>query len=67
MSQLKANPAIKEVHGELTRLLLLYWEIMGRPDLSEFMALIPMEPALEYIEKSKKNEHQWSGEKENLH
>ncbi|MEY2696597.1 MAG: hypothetical protein RL333_735 [Pseudomonadota bacterium] len=43
---------VNEIHGEITRLLLQYWEVSGKPDLAEFMALIPIEPALEYIERS---------------
>ena len=43
---------VNEIHGEITRLLLQYWEISGKPDLAEFLGLIPLEPALEYIERS---------------
>jgi len=52
MSKTRIDQSVNEVHGELTRLLLQYWEIMGRPGLPEFMSLLPIEPALEYIERA---------------
>jgi hypothetical protein len=53
MSRIKMEQSVNEVHGELTRLLLQYWEIMGRPGLPEFMSLLPIEPALEHIERTR--------------
>ena len=47
----------KDVRGELTSLLLQYWEVMGRPELPEFISMLPIEPALEYIEREKAKEH----------
>jgi len=67
MTHIKIDPKLNEVHGELTRLLLLYWEIMGRPDLPEFISLIPMDPALEHIEKAKRNEFIHGGFSHKVH
>lgn len=66
MNQMKRVQSINEVHGEITRILLQYWEIMGRPELAEFMSLIPIEPALEYIERTGKKVNDLSNDT-NLH
>jgi hypothetical protein len=42
---------ISVVNGEFTRLLLQYWDLLGRPSLSEFVTLLPIETALEHIER----------------
>lgn len=42
---------INVVKGEFTRLLLQYWDLLGRPSLSEFVNLLPIETALEHIER----------------
>ena len=43
---------LNQVTGEFTRIMILYWDMLGRPPMSEFLTLLPMEPALEHINKS---------------
>lgn len=43
---------INVVNGEFTRLLLQYWDLLGRPSLTEFVTLLPIEAALEHIERA---------------
>ena len=40
---------LNQVTGEFTRIMILYWDMLGRPPMSEFLTLLPMEPALEHI------------------
>lgn len=39
------------INSEFTRLLVNYWELLGRPSLSEFVSLLPIQVALEEIER----------------
>ena len=43
---------LNQVTGEFTRIMILYWDMLGRPPMSEFLTLLPMEPAIEHINKS---------------
>lgn len=52
MNNIDKHQKIREVNGEFTRLLIQYWDLLGRPSLSEFVTLLPIESALEHIERS---------------
>jgi hypothetical protein len=43
---------LNQVAGEFTRVMLMYWDMLGKPPLSEFLSLLPMGPALEHINNS---------------
>ena len=43
---------LNQVAGEFTRIMIVYWDMLGKPPLTEFLSLLPMEPALEHINKS---------------
>jgi len=43
---------LNQVTGEFTRLMIVYWDMLGKPPMNEFLTLLPMEPALEHINKS---------------
>jgi hypothetical protein len=43
---------LNQVAGEFTRIMLIYWDMLGKPPLSEFLSLLPMGPALEHINDS---------------
>jgi hypothetical protein len=47
---------LNQVAGEFTRIMIVYWDMLGKPPLTEFLSLLPMEPALEHINKSQ----QWN-------
>ena len=48
---------IGEVSGELNRLLIQYWHLLGKPPLSEFLSLLPIEMALEHIDEAGKGDY----------
>ena len=52
---------LNQVTGEFTRIMILYWDMLGKPPLNEFLSLLPIEPVLEYINKSS----QWDPAPEN--
>lgn len=43
---------LTQVAGEFTRIMIIYWDMLGKPPLTEFLSLLPMEPALEHINQS---------------
>jgi hypothetical protein len=43
---------LNQVTGEFTRIMILYWDMLGKPPLNEFLSLLPIEPVLEYINNS---------------
>ena len=43
---------LNQVAGEFTRIMIIYWDMLGKPPLTEFLSLLPMEPALEHINQS---------------
>ena len=56
------NLKITAVSNEFTRLLIQYWDLLGQPPLGEFIALIPIESALEHIERAGQKKCQETGQ-----
>jgi hypothetical protein len=51
MSSQSEMNKLDQVTGEFTRLMIVYWDMLGKPPLAEFLSLLPLDPALEHIKK----------------
>ena len=52
MTTQKEMQILNDVTGEFTRIILQYWDLLGRPPLQEFVSMLPMEPAFQHINRS---------------
>jgi hypothetical protein len=41
---------LREVEGEITRILIQYWYLLGKPPVSEFLATLPIASGIAFIE-----------------
>jgi hypothetical protein len=52
MTTQKEIQILNDVTGEFTRIIIQYWDLLGRPPLQEFVSMLPMEPAFQHINRS---------------
>ena len=52
MTTQKEIQILNDVTGEFTRIILQYWDLLGRPPLQDFVSMLPMEPAFQHINRS---------------
>lgn len=50
MKYLSEKDHLRAVEGEITRILIQYWYLLGKPPLTEFLASLPIASGIAFIE-----------------
>lgn len=52
MNTKSEHEKLNQVADDFTRIMITYWDMLGKSPLTEFLSLLPIEPALEHINQS---------------